>query len=369
MSDSAVHRVLMTGDTVGGVWSFGLELAAGLGAHGVEVVLATLGGPPNEEQRAEAARISNLRWFAENFKLEWMNDPWQDVEDSGRWLLDLERHFEPDIIHLNSYGNGTLRWRAPVVLTAHSCVLSWWAAVKRTPLPSAWNRYRYEVEYALKSADLITAPSRTMLKSLEENYGADLPASRVVLNGRDLARYGRAPKEALVLSAGRLWDEAKNVAAVAAVAARLPWPVYLAGERRHPDSGCAHFAECRILGQLSPEALAEWYARAAIYVLPARYEPFGLSALEAALSGCALVLGDIDSLREIWDDTAVFVPPDDVGAIEVALRQLIAEPDRREEMAKRSWIRAQAFNSERMAREYMDAYCSVANTRRAACVS
>ncbi len=32
--------------------------------------------------------------------------------------------------------------------------------------------------------------------------------------------------------------------------------------------------------------------------LPARYEPFGLSVLEAALSGCALVLGDIPSLRE-----------------------------------------------------------------------
>ena len=50
--------------------------------------------------------------------------------------------------------------------------------------------------------------------------------------------------------------------------------------------------------------------RAAIYALPARYEPFGLSILEAALSGCALVIGDIPSLREIWADAALFVPSD-----------------------------------------------------------
>ena len=56
-------------------------------------------------------------------------------------------------------------------------------------------------------------------------------------------------------------------------------------------------------------------ARAAIYALPAHYEPFGLSILEAAMSGCALVLGDIPSLREIWGDAAVFVHPDNRDAV------------------------------------------------------
>ncbi|MEB3829625.1 glycosyltransferase [Phormidium sp. CCY1219] len=61
---------------------------------------------------------------------------------------------------------------------------------------------------------------------------------------------------------------------------------------------------------MSPEELSHWYARAAIYAFPARYEPFGLSVLEAALSGCALVLGDIPRLREMWGDAAVFANPD-----------------------------------------------------------
>ena len=65
-------------------------------------------------------------------------------------------------------------------------------------------------------------------------------------------------------------------------------------------------------GRLTPPQMARVVSRApSIYALPARYEPFGLSVLEAALSGCALVLGDIPSLREIWDGAALFVDPDD----------------------------------------------------------
>src|SRR5579884_2630204 len=105
-----MKRVLMTGDTVGGVWTFTLELAEALGRRGVEVALAAMGGVPTESQRAEAARITNLRLFESSFKLEWMDDPWDDVRDAGTWLLDLERSLAPDVVHLNSYGHGTLRW-------------------------------------------------------------------------------------------------------------------------------------------------------------------------------------------------------------------------------------------------------------------
>ncbi len=72
--------------------------------------------------------------------------------------------------------------------------------------------------------------------------------------------------------------------------------------------------------------MAGWLGRASIFALPARYEPFGLLPLEAALSGCALVLGDIPSLREVWGDAAWFVPPDDRDALTAAIGSLIASP-------------------------------------------
>jgi glycogen synthase len=369
MHEAAVHRVLMTGDTVGGVWTFTLELAEALGADGVEVFLATMGGDPTREQRAAAAAIPNLHLLTSRYKLEWMDDPWLDVEESGRWLLELEKQVAPDVVHLNNYGCGTLPWSTPLVLTAHSCVLSWWAAVKRDRLPPRWSRYRREVECSLKAADLLLAPTAAMLRTVKENYGVDLATCRVAPNGRSSARFRAVSKEPILLTAGRLWDEAKNIAAVAQVAAKLPWPVYLAGEERHPNGNSVAAPGCRMLGSLSQSALAEWYGRAAVYVLPARYEPFGLSALEAALSGCALVLGDIASLREVWADAAVFVPPDDAGSLEAALRELIASPALLRETARRCEARAREFSPERMARCYLDAYRSVGGTRRSACAS
>src|SRR5439155_1168938 len=73
------------------------------------------------------------------------------------------------------------------------------------------------------------------------------------------------------------------------------------------------------VGQIGSLALRRLYAEASIYAWPARYEPFGLSVLEAALSGCALVLGDIPSLRELWEGAAWFVPADDDGALAAAI--------------------------------------------------
>src|ERR1700730_76828 len=141
MPDRSIRRVLMTTDTVGGVWTFTLELAQQLSKLGIEVVMAALGRAPNPQQISDAGCVLELIVLTSDFKLEWMEEPWSDVEESGRWLLHLEREYRPDIVHLNSFGHGDLPWSAPVILTAHSCVLSWWAAVKKGPAPDAWGRY------------------------------------------------------------------------------------------------------------------------------------------------------------------------------------------------------------------------------------
>ena len=90
--------------------------------------------------------------------------------------------------------------------------------------------------------------------------------------------------------------------------------------------------------------MAAHLAASAIYALPARYEPFGLSALEAGLCGCALVLGDIPSLREVWGDAAVFVDPHDAQALAKALNCLIDHPEQRFEFGRaRPGARAALF--------------------------
>lgn len=366
-----VKRVLLIGDNVGGVWTFTLELAEGLLAQGIDVCLATSGRAATPLQCREAGAIRGLLWLASAFKLEWMEDPWEDVEQCGRWLLEVAWPFKPDVVHLNTLCHAALEWDAPVVLTVHSCVASWWRAVKGQPLPPCWSRYRSEVERSLGAANMVTAPSAAMLGSIRQNYAVQLRDRRVVPNGRRRERFYEVSKEPFVLAAGRLWDEGKNIKALTNVAPTLPWPVYLAGEQQRPDGTGSSFLGCTALGQLSTTELASWYARAAIYVLPARYEPFGLSVLEAALSGCALVLGDIPTLREVWQDAAIFVSPDATDRLQSALQSLMKDPAMLQCMAARARERAHVFTQQGMVAGYLGAYRAArgAEQRRHACVS
>ncbi len=348
-------KVLMTADTVGGVWTYALGLANALAPDSVQVFLATMGGPITPAQREEAQRIPGLELHESSYKLEWMEEPWEDVKRAGEWLLELEAKIKPDIVHLNGYAHGALPWRAPTLVVGHSCVLSWWEGVRGEAAPAEWQRYSYRVARGLRAAGLVVAPTQAMLNALRKHYG--ISGGKVIYNAQDPGFFTlTTPKENFVLSVGRLWDQAKNVAALASVAPCLSWPVYVAGEERHPGGGSAHLGGVHTLGYISSRELAGWFARASIYTLPARYEPFGLSALEAALSRCALVLGDIPSLREVWGAAALFVPPDDSAALHNTIDSLIADAPRRSALAELAYRRALHFAPERMAAAYLQAY-------------
>lgn len=352
---SPISRVLMTADTIGGVWTHALELASALGQRGVRVALATMGAPPSDLQRAQVAALRTVSLHDGGYQLEWMAEPWRDVRAAGEWLLELERQVQPDLVHLNQFAFGALPFIAPTLLVAHSCVLSWWRAVHGVAAPADWSRYRQAVSQGLAGADLVAAPTQAMLASLAENYG-HARQGVVLPNGRSAAAYAPGRKAPFILSAGRLWDAAKNLSALEAVAPRLGWPVRVAGSNADPAGGVREPLGVTALGELAPEALAAQFASASIYALPARYEPFGQTALEAALSGCALVLGDVPSLREVWGSAAMYVRPDDHEALHGALRRLIAGKSLRERQARKARARALQFGTEAMVDAYLGAY-------------
>lgn len=355
-----VRRVLMTADTVGGVWTYALELARGLHRFGIQVELATMGAALSADQRSEVSGIENVNVHESNFKLEWMADPWTDVQRAGDWLLTLESDLAPDVVHLNGYAHGHLPWQAPHFVVGHSCVVSWWRAVKGESAPEEWNTYRFAVTRGLRAADHVVAPTRAMMNDLHRFYG-QLQSTSVIANGRRGDQYHVRRKEPFVLAAGRAWDEAKNIRALAEIRRAIDWPVLVAGDDQHPDGEQQAFKHVRMLGQLPAVDLADWYSRAAIYCLPARYEPFGLSVLEAALSGCALVLGDIQSLRELWEGAAVFVPPDDREALEWRLRELIGNREYVGRLGARARDRARMFTVQRMTNSYLALYAHLLN--------
>lgn len=352
------RTVLMTTDTVGGVWTYAMELSRALAGRGIRVVLAAMGDYPTFPQRETAASIGCLTLESRPYKLEWMQDPWEDVERAGEWLLSLERAHRPEIIHLNGFAHGALPWSAPVLVVGHSCVWSWFYAVRGSAPGSEWETYRRRVRSGLKAADAVTAPTRAMLSELRKHYGS-FRTPGAIYNARQADIFSPARRKQLVLTAGRLWDEAKNVNTLDAAAESIEWPVYAAGPVKNPDGGEIQFRSIRLLGCLSPAEMATWMGQASIYVLPARYEPFGLTVLEAALAGCALVLGDIPTLREVWRDAAIYVPPGDASAIASAVNQLAHAPDAVAEMAARARRRAERFTPARMSVNYQRLYAGM----------
>jgi glycogen synthase len=225
------------------------------------------------------------------------------------------------------------------------------------------------VRRGLNGATTVVAPSRWMLSQIEKYYGLPQRAS-VIYNGRSPRSFNpHSSKENLVLTAGRLWDAAKQVSLLAEC--NCGWPVVIAGETEHPDQayrGESKTIACQgtleLKGKQTPEQLQSLYSRAAVYAATSRYEPFGLAPVEAALSRCAIVASDIPSFRELWGETAFYFTPSDPASLRDVIRTLRRDPQLRRQRAHLAYQRARLrFSTDRMADEYLDLYSSLTAKR------
>ena len=345
----AGRRIFMTADAVGGVWQYATDLAHGLCAEGAEVTLAVLGPAPTAGQCAEVHGIAGLRLLSTGLPLDWTGLDVISVRRAGAEIQTLIGKTGADLIHLNhaalAAGSG---FDVPCLVACHSCVSTWWQAVRGGDLPKglAWRRDLVAAGYA--AADLLVAPSAAFAAETEACYGR-LP--RVVHNGRALqaaqGRLASLPKE-FAMTAGRLWDEGKNVLTLDRVAAILDVPFMAAGPLQGANGASIRLAHLRHSGELDSAGMAAHFAAAPVFVSAARYEPFGLAVLEAAQEGCALVLSDIASFREIWGDAADYVGCDDVAGFAATIGRLIEQPAMRRQRAAAAFKRALQYSAEAM---------------------
>lgn len=353
-------KILMTTDTIGGVWTFTIDLIKALRCYNVKVLLASLGSSPSTHQEEEVREIPYVEFVSSCFKLEWMEDPWKDIELAKLWITALADNFNPDVIHLNSYTFNPTIFKAPSIITGHSCVASWWRAVKSERLPLSWNKYYRLVQEALQSADLVTAPSGYMMKSLIYFYGP-LKKNEVVYNAGDPDSFSsNQEKEMMVFSMGRLWDDAKNMKLLIESAASLDLKVIIAGHNNIDPKTISE--KILFTGQLCKKEVSSWLAKASVFVLPSLYEPFGLSALEAAYSGCALILSDISSLREIWGDAALYFNPRSSFDLTNKINYLVNNDELRKQLASKATNQSKQYYPKHMANMYYKLYNDLLKT-------
>jgi glycosyltransferase involved in cell wall biosynthesis len=349
----------MTTDAVGGVWVQATTLARALCRRRHEVILVTLGPAPRSDQIRGLRAVAGLRLEVTDLELEWMDPEGVDFGRAMTRLKEIEHRVRPDVVHVNGYREAQAGWSAPVVVGAHSCVGSWWRACRPDDrLDERWKPYVAKVRDSLALTDCWVSPSAAFRDEIHQLYH---PPTRghVIWNGLRL-RSVPASKEPFILAAGRMWDEAKNLPALAAAAAGLPWPVRVAGPWRSTSASIrADFAVER-LGELPRRDLLAHMRHAGIFAAPALYEPFGLTVLEAAASRCALVLSDIPAFRELWNGAALFVDPRKPADLHAALDTLARDGEYRTLLQKRAACRAQRYALPAMADRYSDLYETLA---------
>ena len=339
-------RLLLVTDAVGGVWTYSVELARALGPMGVEAVLGVTGPAPDASQREG---IGDIRLIDTGLPLEWLATGPDQMKRAAEELARIAARERADVVQTSSAALlAGASFDQPCVAVQHSCVATWWAAVRGTGLADDFQWRRDLVASGLATADAVVAPSLAFAGVTQREYDlSTLPA--VVHNGRTKSDARALPQGDFVLTVGRLWDEGKNVQTLDRAAARLDAPVQAAGPTVGPNGAGIALDHLARLGQLRETRLNGVLAARPVFASAAVYEPFGLSVLEAAQAGCALVLSDIPTHRELWDGAARFVEPRDDESFASTISNLLADREERNRLGKRAAEHALRYTPERMA--------------------
>lgn len=349
----------MTADTLGGVWNYCLELCKALEKYPVEIHLISFGKHVSPTQFKAVKKLNNLKIYSSDLKLEWMKNP--DIKAIKKRIYELCKKIKPDLIHFNNYVENEIFEEIPKLTVFHSCVQTWWKAVKKEKAPPQWNKYYQLVEKALNQSDKIVFPSFAMLEEAKNTY--DFKENTIVIsNAREISLPKKIKKEKIILCTGRIWDEAKNLKILGAIAKQLSWPVYIAGDHINPNGEEKIVLEnVFFLGKLNAEEIIKWFCKAEIYVNPGFYEPFGLAVLEAAQANCALLLSQIKSLQEIWGEAALYFNPEDKNQLKNQLLSLIENSEKRKSYALKAKNRATLYNNKIFGKKYFELYENLLN--------
>jgi glycogen synthase len=349
------HRILMTADSVGGVFQHAIDLARGLRPLGFDTVLAVLG------PRVDAAQLDAARAVADvvetDLPLDWLaRDRAQLVGASDR-LASLADAHRASIVHLNTPGIATDRFDMPVVVASHSCLGTWWQSVRGGAMPDDFLWRVDAVTSSMTHAGAVVCPTQSFAHATARVHGGQ---PRAVHNGRSMgSRRSGWNGSDFAFTAGRLWDEGKDFGTFDAAAALLRAPFLAAGPLTGPNGARSSCRHAFSLGALPQDRVRETLQRRPVFVSTAVYETFGLAVLEAAQAACPLVLADIATYRELWEEAAIFVPARDPEAFAEAIDRVMRDHVLREDAGEAAYRRSQRYTVDAMASGIAGIYASL----------
>jgi glycosyltransferase involved in cell wall biosynthesis len=201
---------------------------------------------------------------------------------------------------------------------------------------------------ALAFARRVIATSAATARLLTADYGVAQDRVAVIEPGTDRAAVARPARSSVVslLAVGAVVRRKGYdlLAAALATVKDLPWRLTIAGDATHsPETaralvdqiarlGLANRIE--VAGAVTAERLAMLYAAADLFVLPSRFEGYGMAYAEAMAHGLPVIGTNAGAIPDtVPPQAGILVPPDDADALAAVLRRLIGNPLERERLA------------------------------------
>jgi glycosyltransferase involved in cell wall biosynthesis len=211
---------------------------------------------------------------------------------------------------------------------------------------------------ALACARHVIATSTTTARLLAADY--DVPSERLSVVEPGTERVATRPHRVegviALLAVGAVVPRKGYDVLVAALARlkHLPWRLVIAGDcgrsvdtfrRLVADIAALGLSDrVQLAGTVTAEELASLYASADLFVLPSRFEGYGMAYAEAIAHGVPVIGTNAGAIPEtVPADAGVLVPPDDVDMLAATLQRLMDNPAERERLA--AGARATAFPS------------------------
>jgi alpha-1,3-rhamnosyl/mannosyltransferase len=158
----------------------------------------------------------------------------------------------------------------------------------------------------------------------------------------------------------------KNLPRLVEAWARVDWrdgPLVVAGpwDPRHPAARrrveeLELGERVRFLGAVSEEDLPRLYAGATLFAFPSESEGFGFPIVEAMSCGAAVACSNEGALAEVANGAAELFAPHDVAAMAAVVRTILADANRRADLARRGLQRAASLTWESTSRQVLSIY-------------
>jgi glycosyltransferase involved in cell wall biosynthesis len=326
--------------------------------------------------KIEDLRLKNKKW-----RVVEANIRWHTIEEQVKFPQILEKE-NLDLVHF-PYFSVPIRYNRPFVITIHDLIINHYPTGKASTLPSPvyylkLQGYKFVIKKAAQKAQKVIAVSQATKDEIVKHLGVQTDKVVVTYEGVEFREKGLGTRDKkfgypFFLYVGNAYPH-KNldrlVEAFSLVVSKNPdVKLILVGKedyfyRRLKEKVIGLKIEKNILftGFVAENDLENYYKHALATIQPSLMEGFGLTGLEAMHANCLVLASDIPSLKEIYQDAALYFDPLAVESMHATIREVL-EKKKFQSFIEKGRKRVADFSWEKMAKQTMNIYESCFSIR------